>query len=318
MADKTTLGPCYFQLLGEDGKPFVSFSGKGVECATFEPDTFYNRYDYCVVKDIGKCYSGYKAFVKKHCYYRLSDWKENQLPIKDKVYKIVDCAPHEDNKDTIIYIIEDTDTEQIYLIGESGIVKHNLCTGRYNTTMTVDNSVGLDWCHTDTLTTTKRDELYNNYVLGEWDFPIIRKGEIKMRNEVLELYAKREREKIENTFRAMEKEEYNNLEAVKRYNELTNTFKTSLAELVDEYKNEEPKVFVQTVYEDHFGYEVNPYLERQIAEKFQKDFEAEMRELDKRIEEIRAVLSLSNDLEYQKNVLVEYGILNKKGVMVNE
>jgi hypothetical protein len=139
-----------------------------------------------------------------------------------------------------------------------------------------------------------------------------------MRNEVLELYAKREREKIENTFRTMEKEEYNNLEPVKRYNELVNTFKASLAELVDEYKNEEPKVFVQTVYEDHFGYEVNPYLERQIAEKFGKDFEADMRELDKRIEEIRAVLSLSNDLEYQKNVLIEYGILNKKGVMVNE
>ena len=196
----------------------------------------------------------------------------------------------------MVYVIEDIDTKQIYLIGETGIVKYNQYTGLCNATITVDEP---------TITTTH-----------EW--VTIRKGENEMRNEVLELYAKREKERIENTFRAMKEEEYNNLEAVNRYNELVNNFKTSLAELVDEYKNEEPKIFVQTVYEDHFGYEINPYLERQVSEKFQKDFEAEMTELNKRIEEIKAVLSLSNDVEYQKNVLIEYGILNKKGVMVNE
>ena len=150
------------------------------------------------------------------------------------------------------------------------------------------------------------------------EFFTVRKGESEMRNEVLDLYEKREKNKIEDRFKKMEEEEYNNLEAVKRYNELINTFKASLAELVDEYKNEEPKVFVQTVYEDHFGYEINPYLETQIAEKFREDYEKEIKELEKKVEEIRAVLSLSNDLEYQKGVLIEYGILNKKGVMVNE
>lgn len=149
------------------------------------------------------------------------------------------------------------------------------------------------------------------------DYYVI-KGESEMRNEVLDLYEKRERERIGKQFKAIKEEEYNNLEAVKRYNELINTFKASLAELVDEYKNEEPKIFVQTVYENHFGYEINPYLEKQIAEKFREDYEKEIKELEKKVEEIRAVLSLSNDLEYQKGVLIEYGILNKKGVMVNE
>ena len=144
------------------------------------------------------------------------------------------------------------------------------------------------------------------------------KGESEMRNEVLDLYEKRERERIGKQFEAMKEEEYNNLEAVKRYNELINTFKTSVAELVDEYKNAEEKVFIKTVYEDHFGYEINPYLETQIAEKFREDYEKEIKELEKKVEEIRAVLSLSNDVEYQKGVLIEYGILNKKGVMVNE
>ena len=192
--------------------------------------------------------------------------------------------------DIMIYVIEDMDTEQIYLIDEDGIVKYN----------------------------KQCEELYNKYVLGEWDLPIMRKGESKMRNEVLELYERRENKKIADRFKKMKEEEYNNLEAVKRYNDLINAFKANLAELADEYKNEEPKVFVQTVYEDHFGYEINPYLEKQIAEKFREDYEKEIKELEERVEEIRAVLSLSNDLEYQKNVLIEYGILNKKGVMVNE
>ena len=300
MADKTILGSHYFQLLSEDGKPFVSFSSEGVECATFEPDTFTNTSEYCVVKNPSDYYPTYRRFIEEYCWDREDDWVENDPPIKDRVYKIIDCAHHS------------MDNKQIYIIGEDGIEKFEKYTG-----LSGDVTIGVDealCCDNDISIATK----YERYVMGKWDFPTIEKGEMEMRNEVLELYAKRERERIENTFRAMKEEEYNNLEAVKRYNELINTFKASLAELVDEYKNEEPKIFIQTVYEDHFGYEINPYLERQISEKFQKDFEAEMRELDERIEEIKAVLSLSNDVEYQKNVLVEYGILNKKGVMVNE
>lgn len=282
----STLGSVYCTINGEE------IEITGFENINLKPET---TYEYCVVNDPGKCYPTYKSFVEEHCCYRFDDWKPEELPTKDRVYKIIDYAPHDMYTNITIYVIEDIDTEQIYLIGEDGIVKYNQYTGLCGATITADEPI----------TTT----------MHEW--VTIRKGEMEMKNEVLELYAKRERERIENTFRAMKEEEYNNLEAVKRYNELINTFKVSLAELVDEYKNEEPKIFVQTVYENHFGYEINPYLERQIAEKFREDFEAEMKELDERIEEIKAVLSLSNDLEYQKNILIEYGILNKKGVMIN-
>lgn len=285
----STLGPLYCMI---DGKKTEITGSKNIN---LEPET---TYEYCIVKDTGKCYSSYKAFIKKHCSHRLCDWKENQLPIKDRVYKIITKAPHEGDKDVTIYVIEDINTKQIYLIGETGIVKYNYnqYTGLSDAIITVDEPI---------ITTTN-------------ECITIRKGESEMRNEVLDLYEKRERERIGKQFKAMKEEEYNNLEAVKRYNELINTFKASLAELVDEYKNEEPKVFVQTVYENHFGYEINPFLEKQIAEKFREDYEKEIKELEKKVEEIRAVLSLSNDLEYQKGVLIEYGILNKKGVMVNE
>ena len=271
-----------------------------------------NISEYCMVKNSGNYYPTYRSFVEEHCWAREDDWIENDPPIEDRIYKIIDSAPHGMYNKQTLYIIEDMDTKQIYIIGEDGIDKFEKYTGLSN-----DVTIGVDealYCGNDISIATE----YERYVMGKWDFPTIKKGEMEMKNEVLELYAKRERERIENTFRAMKEEEYNNLEAVKRYNELINTFKASLAELIDEYKNEEPKIFVQTVYENHFGYEINPYLEIQVSEKFQKDFEAEMTELNKRIEEIKAVLSLSNDVEYQKNVLIEYGILNKKGVMVNE
>ena len=284
------LGPVYCMI---DGKKIEITGSKNIN---LEPET---TYEYCIVKYTGEYYPTYKTFIKKHCSHRLSDWKENQPPLKDRLYKIITKAPHESEKDVTVYVIEDMDTKQIYLIGEDGIVKYNKrdgIVGLSDAIITVDEPI---------ITTTN-------------ECVTVGKGESEMRNEVLDLYEKRERERIGKQFKAIKEEEYNNLEAVARYNELINTFKASLAELVDEYKNEEPKVFVQTVYENHFGYEINPYLEKQIAEKFREDYEKEIKELEKKVEEIRAVLSLSNDVEYQKGVLIEYGILNKKGVMVNE
>ena len=284
------LGPVYCMM---DGKKIEITGSKNIN---LEPET---TYEYCIVKYTGEYYPSYKTFIKKHCSHRLSDWKENQPPLKDRLYKIITKAPHESEKDVTVYIIEDMDTKQIYLIGEDGIVKYNKrdgIVGLSDAIITVDEPI--------ITTTTER--------------VTVGKGESEMRNEVLDLYEKRENNKIEDRFKKMEEEEYNNLEAVKRYNELINTFKASLAELVDEYKDAEEKVFIKTVYEDHFGYEINPFLEKQIAEKFREDYEKDKQELNDKIAEIKAVLSLSNDVEYQKNVLIEYGILNKKGVMVNE
>ena len=172
MAPSTTLGPVYCTINGEE------MEITGFKNINLEPET---TYEYCVVKDTGKYYPSYKAFIKKHCSHRLSDWRENQQPLKDRVYKIITKAPHESEKDVTIYVIEDMDTEQIYLIGETGIVKYNQYTGLCNATITVDEP---------TITTTH-----------EW--VTIRKGENEMRNEVLELYAKREKERIENAERIL-------------------------------------------------------------------------------------------------------------------
>ena len=104
------LGPLYCMI---DGKKIEITGSKNIN---LEPET---TYEYCIVRDTGECYTSYKSFIKKHCSHRLSDWKEDQLPLKDRFYKIITKAPHESEKDVTVYIIEDINTKQIYLIGSS-------------------------------------------------------------------------------------------------------------------------------------------------------------------------------------------------------
>ena len=105
----TTLGPVYCTINGEE------MEITGFKNIKLEPET---TYEYCVVKEPGKCYSTYNSFVKEHCYYRFDDWKPEQLPTKDRVYKIIDYAPHDMYTNIMIYVIEDMDTKQIYIIRE--------------------------------------------------------------------------------------------------------------------------------------------------------------------------------------------------------
>ena len=183
-----TLGPVYCMI---DGKKIEITGSKNIN---LEPET---TYEYCIVRDTGECYTSYKAFIKKHCSHRLSDWKEDQVPLKDRFYKIITKAPHESEKDVTVYVIEDINTKQIYLIGEDGIVKYNKrdgIVGLSDAIITVDEPI---------ITTTN-------------ECVTVGKGESEMRNEVLDLYEKRERERIGKQFEAIKEEEYNNLEAVKR------------------------------------------------------------------------------------------------------
>ena len=197
----------------------------------------------------------------------------------------------------MVYIIEDTDTEQIYLIGENGIEMCEQYTGLSDTiSITIDEPISY----------------YSN--CGTSEGVTIKKGEIEMKNEVLELYDKRKKKEIEEQFERMVDEEYDNLPEVKRYNELINEFSANLAQLADEYNKGDNKTFVKTAYVNSFEYELNFYLRTQIYDKYVGEKTKAMEEHTKFVEEVRAVLSLSNSEEYQVKVLTEYGILNKKGL----
>ena len=140
-----------------------------------------------------------------------------------------------------------------------------------------------------------------------------KKGNEKMRNEVLDLYVSRKRDQIKEKYKSMTEEKYNNLEAVKRYEELINSFDASLEELIHEYPavDGEVPMFVRTGYSNDYRYEVNRNIKDAIAKEYKEEADEELAEVSKLENEVRAMLSISSDKDYQLDVLEKYGITKK-------
>lgn len=129
--------------------------------------------------------------------------------------------------------------------------------------------------------------------------------------ELLRLYERRKREEINKKYKELIDKEYNELDVVKRYNELVNTFSASLAELADEYCELDVPAIVRTGYSNDYAYELNSSLLAEIEKKYAEDRRSEFNELDKFIEEVNAMLEISNDKDYQLDVLEKYNIIKK-------
>ena len=248
--------------------------------------------EYCIVTDSGLCYATYDQWIRNHFPRYMIDFLYNHsiADIKsDRLYKIIGHAPH-DSYDLELYLIQDTDTEQVFIIEKEGIV--------ITTTVSVKNTNTI-YCD-DNLDATRYT--YN-----------IRGGERNMDNKIVDLYYERKREEIRNKYTGLVDEKYEQLNVVKEYKELVNTFVTSLAEMADRYNTEETKMLLKTGYMGEYTYDLNPELRDNLREAYKEEFSKEMKELELLVEEVRAVLSISNTDEYRLGVLKEYGIIDKKG-----
>lgn len=144
------------------------------------------------------------------------------------------------------------------------------------------------------------------------EFISFKKGNENMKNEIIKLYADRKAKSINEKYDILIESEYNELEEVKRYNELINNFDASLAELVDEFNRETYKPFVRTGYTITSKYELDSYdIKKTISQKYENDRKKELQELENELREINAMLSLSTEQVYQTEILERYGVLKK-------
>jgi hypothetical protein len=128
------------------------------------------------------------------------------------------------------------------------------------------------------------------------------------RNKVLDLYVERKRKALKKEYETNCKNEYNELTIVKEYNELVNTFEASLAELsTRELANVE-----YLGYKNDYGYVIKHSVLQEIQDKHYEILKDKMNDVDDMANEVHALLSLSDDKDYQIEVLVNYGILDKK------
>ena len=167
---------------------------------------------------------------------------------------------------------------------------------------------------------------YDRYYLGIWDNDdacdsltyVIEDTKMtqKERNDtmnILEYYERVKRERIEKTFENIIEEDYKKLEVVDEYNTLINEFNINMEQLAAKYNTKDETVLIPTPYENDYAYELVGTLRDDIRKKYTYDYERDMMNLHNFVEEIRAVLSISDDKDYQIEVLKNYEILDKKG-----
>lgn len=128
------------------------------------------------------------------------------------------------------------------------------------------------------------------------------------RNKVLDLYVERRRKAIKEEYENNYMEEYNNLPVVKEYNEIVGNFEAQLAEL----STRELSSVEYLGYKNDYGYVLNRKLLQDVKDKHYAILKEAMTALDDKANEVHALLSLSDDKDYQLEVLVNYGILDKK------
>lgn len=262
------------------------------------------RQEYCIVTDRGLCYSMYEEWLVKNFYeYRdnfIYEHDEEDI-IPDRLYKIIGHAPHLTHKKTELYLIQDMDNEQVFIVEEDGIKK---------TTTDIAKNTSTLWCddNLDTTITIKDCEIQRKVYED-----ILNGGERNMDNRILDLYAERAKEKIKKEYETIINNDYDKLDVVKEYNELVSTFNTSLAEMANRYNNEENTYLHRTGYELTPMYELSDDIKANIRERYLDEAKARLKDIDLLVEEVRAVLGVSNTEEYRISVLKEYGIIDKKG-----
>ena len=139
--------------------------------------------------------------------------------------------------------------------------------------------------------------------------------EINM-NKVLELYVEREEKRIRDKYNKLKEDIYNDVPVVKEFNELEEKTKQSYEELCNTYNTEEVHYINRTGYAYESGYELSTKIMSDIHEKLAPDFNKEMEELHDKVRDIEALLSISDDKDYQLEVLKNYGLLDKKGSII--
>ena len=143
------------------------------------------------------------------------------------------------------------------------------------------------------------------------------KEEINM-NKVLELYYERKLDKLKEFYSDLEVQEYNKLEVVKEFNAINEEYTNKMEELRNKHNTIDKQFVVKTGYKDDNRYELSCTIEEDIHDELFKQYEVAKKEILEEKATIEAVLSLSEDKDYQVEVLKNYGILDKKGMMVEE
>ena len=158
-------------------------------------------------------------------------------------------------------------------------------------------------------------DFYEKYIKGIWE-----NEEEKDMNKVVNLWYERKKNKIDERYKLMEVQFYNDkYSVVESFNELVEKFNNDLESLYKMDKATEQFVLKENTPNNVIKYCLDlDSLKERFNVEYLIEKNKEIEELGKIKEEVEAQLSLSNDLEYQQEVLIRYCIIDKKTKKISE
>lgn len=159
----------------------------------------------------------------------------------------------------------------------------------------------LDYVQTDINLCKQYDEIFN------------KEREEKDMNKVLKLYYDRKREEINKKYEEKVDNDFNNIDVVKQYKTLIENFEKEQEALFKTVENFDNDYLVPSYDSNLYKYSISELKTRSsLMTAYENDRVNEIEKLKELVEEVDAQLSLSDDLNYQMEVLTRYDILDKK------
>ena len=230
----------------------------------------------------GETYSTYETWIYDHCEQYIKFFKIGERPEKNECGKIKYIGYHNVFHENTLVVIQMVDSNQVFVIGVKGLEKVNSTT---ITELIIDSN----------------DEVIN------------KEREEKDMNKVLKLYYDRKREEINKKYEEKVDNDFNNIDIVKQYKTLIENFEKEQEALFKTVENFDNDYLVPSYDSNLYKYSISELKTRSsLMTAYENDRVNEIEKLKELVEEVDAQLSLSDDLNYQMEVLTRYDILDKK------
>ena len=211
--------------------------------------------------------------------------------------------------------------EYIKIVNCDDVLKHGYENGDIFEVIKLDlDKIGV-WC-----VSTRYDCGVHGWCIGnseyivledyQWDLdnPMLNKErEEENMNKVLKLYYDRKREEINKKYEEKVDNDFNNIDVVKQYKTLIENFEKEQEALFKTVENFDNDYLVPSYDSNLYKYSISELkVKDSLMATYEDDKVNEIEKLKELVEEVDAQLSLSDDLNYQMEVLTRYDILDKK------
>ena len=130
---------------------------------------------------------------------------------------------------------------------------------------------------------------------------------------LLKLYYDRKLEEIHKKYEEKVDNDFNNIDVVKQYKTLIENFEKEQEALFKTVENFDNDYLTLVSDVNCYKYRLNTIaIKKELQDKYNNEYEEEINSLNEIRDEVDAQLSLSDDLNYQMEVLTRYDIIDKK------